>query len=93
MRLDNKEKNAITSAILQSDPEAKIYLFGSRTDDLKKGGDIDILIISNNLSSNDKIPILRRIFELIDEQKIDLIIAKDTSDPFVQLAFNTAIKL
>ncbi len=28
-------------------PNSKIYLFGSRVDDNKKGGDIDILILAN----------------------------------------------
>lgn len=29
----------------------------------------------------------------IEEQKIDLVIAQDTSDPFVRLALKTGIKL
>lgn len=93
MRLETKEKQAITSAIKELDSEAEIYLFGSRTDPEKKGGDIDLLILSKKLTSSDKISILVKIFDQIEEQKIDLIIARDLSDPFVRLAFKQGIKL
>lgn len=93
MRLDAKESAAITSAVNELDADAEIYLFGSRTDPEKRGGDIDILIMSQKLTSSDKISILRRIYEMIEEQKIDLVIAKDTTDPFVRLALKSAIKL
>ncbi len=93
MRLDAKEQSAIKEAIKALDPNADIYLFGSRTDMNKRGGDIDILIMTKILTSKDKISILCKIFEEIEEQKIDLVIAKDTLDPFVRLAFKSAIKL
>ena len=93
MRLDENEIKAIKGSIIEFDPFCEIYLFGSRTDMSKRGGDIDILILSQVLTYNDKIPILCRIFEQIEEQKIDLVIAKDTIDPFVRLALKTGIKL
>lgn len=93
MRLDEKEREAIKTSILGFDPNAEIYLFGSRTDPDKRGGDIDILILSHILTRGDKISILYNMFEKIEEQKIDLVIAQDTSDPFVRLALKTGIKL
>lgn len=93
MRLDEQDREAITSAIKKLDPHAKIYLFGSRTDPQKRGGDIDILILSSQISKSDKPRILRYIFEKIEEQKIDLLIASDTMDPFVKLALKTGIEL
>ncbi len=42
MRLDNTQKKALFKAIEGIDNET--CLFGSRVDDMKKGGDIDILI-------------------------------------------------
>lgn len=93
MRIDENERQAIKSAILEFDPASEIYLFGSRTDMNKRGGDIDILILSQVLTSGDKIPILCKIFEQIEEQKIDLVIARDTTDPFVRLALKTGIRL
>ena len=40
MRLSGKEIEAIKSVILSHDDSAKVHLFGSRTDDTKKGGGI-----------------------------------------------------
>jgi predicted nucleotidyltransferase len=86
VRLSQQEVNAIKNAVFSLDVDAKIYLFGSRADLSKKGGDIDLLVITQKLSPPDKLTILRRLFELIDEQKVDIIIAKDDADPFVKLA-------
>ncbi len=46
MRLAYEEQLAISDAIRQADADAMIYLFGSRTDDTAKGGDIDLLVLS-----------------------------------------------
>jgi len=43
MRITEQEKNVIIDAVSSTDPNAKVWLFGSRVDDSKKGGDIDIL--------------------------------------------------
>jgi len=49
MRLTENEISVIKKCILDFDPQAKIYLFGSRVNDLAKGGDIDILVISGKI--------------------------------------------
>ena len=43
MRLTQKEIEIIKNTINRYIKDSKIYLFGSRLDDNKKGGDIDIL--------------------------------------------------
>ena len=93
MRLTEKEKSAILESVRKLDPDADIYLFGSRTDDQKKGGDIDILVFSDQLTFKDKIRIKAALFEKIEEQKLDLLIAKDSSDPFVKMALNHGVRL
>lgn len=93
MRLNDSEKAAIKETINLFDDRAKIYLFGSRVDDTKKGGDIDLLIMSSKLTFEDKIKIRLKLFDKIGEQKIDLLIAKDTSDPFVRIALNNGMML
>jgi len=93
MRLSSDEKSAIIQAVERLDPGAGIYLFGSRVDDTKKGGDIDILIFSDRLTFEDKLEIKAYLFERIEEQKIDLIISQDESDPFIRMALKQGVRL
>ena len=93
MRLSATEQSAIINAIKIQDGGAAVYLFGSRTDDRAKGGDIDILIISNKIKLTEKIKIRASIFNAIPEQKIDLVVKKDFQDPFVQYIYNSLLKL
>jgi predicted nucleotidyltransferase len=71
------------------------HLFGSRVDDNKKGGDIDLLILSD-----EKMPFgisslfMHQFFEKFGEQKIDIVCYtnKDSSS-FKEVALNNAIRL
>jgi uncharacterized protein len=85
MRLSQKEKQIIVNAVLLFDPDAAIYLFGSRVNDRKRGGDIDLLVLSNKLNYNDKIRIKKYIFSYLEEQKIDIVISSDEYDPFIKM--------
>ncbi len=85
MRLSSKEISAIKNNILRFDKNAKIYLFGSRTNDKAKGGDIDVLVISDKIGFNEKTKIRTEIFKEIEEQKLDLVVKKDLEDVFVQM--------
>jgi len=93
MRLENYEIVAIKESVKKKDKNAKVYLFGSRVDDNKRGGDIDLLIFSEKLSSGDASDIKGSICDEIGEQKIDIIIVKDTSDPFTRIVFKESIEL
>ena len=85
MRLTEKEISSIKNNVLRFDPEAKIYLFSSGTNDKAKGGDIDVLVISNKIDFNKKLKIITGIFKEIDEQKLDLVIKKNFDDVFVKM--------
>ncbi|MDQ3018968.1 MAG: nucleotidyltransferase domain-containing protein [Bacteroidota bacterium] len=74
MRLKEFEVSAIKDAVYALDKTAKIFLFGSRVDDKKRGGDIDIIIISEKLKYGDKLKIYSRIFKTLEEQKIDIVL-------------------
>lgn len=93
MRITDQERDAIKDVIDKFDPDAKIYLFGSRVDDQSRGGDIDLLILSNLITDSDRHHIKIKLFDCLGEQKIDLIIAKDLSKSFVRIAFNQGILL
>jgi len=93
VRLKEKEREIIVKSIKELDKRAQIFLFGSRTDDRKKGGDIDLLVVSKKLNYSDGLKIRRKIFEKMDEQKIHLLICKSPKEPFYKIAYNEGIKL
>ncbi len=94
MRLSSVEVKHIKEQLLALDHNAQIYLFGSRTDDKKRGGDIDVLVISSTLSLEDKIKARVALYDRIGEQRIDITIAKSENESaFVEHAINTGIKL
>ncbi len=93
VRLSIEEITAIRETVRALDNEARVYLFGSRTDNTKRGGDIDLLVMSQKLARGDAGKIRWRLWELLGEQKIDIVIAADTTDPFVRVALNEGVLL
>lgn len=83
MRLNQKDQAIIHKTILNFLPNSnvKIFLFGSRTDLNKKGGDIDLLLICNPADYEmilDQKNILKSEIEYaLDEQRVDLTIATE----------------
>jgi len=82
MRITEHEKNVIVEAVKNTDPTAKVWLFGSRADDTKKGGDIDIGILSSGVDVMGEIEIRQNICDRIGEQKIDIVVSKDGRQAF-----------
>lgn len=93
MRLKEKEKQVIIQAVKAIDPEARVYLFGSRVDDSRKGGDIDLLVFSSRMTYSDKLKVKKSIFAVLGDQKIDLLVSKDTGKPFVRMALEQGVRL
>ena len=91
MRLRPDEIKAIKEIIQSFDSEAKTWLYGSRTDDSKRGGDIDLLIFSKKINFSDKLKIKSQLYQKIGEQKIDILIARDKKKPFVRIALENAV--
>jgi predicted nucleotidyltransferase len=94
MRLTNKEIDTIKSSVLALDASAHVYLFGSRVDDTKRGGDIDLLIESNILTKQDLRKIRWQFFDVFGEQKMDLVL--DTgieNQTFINMIKPTAVQL
>ena len=94
MRISEIEKTTIVNAILEKDKNAQIFLFGSRTDDFKKGGDIDILVQSDEIGLLEIVKIKNTILKRIPQQKIDLLISKSNETThFVDFISNQLISL
>ncbi|MDD5460317.1 MAG: nucleotidyltransferase domain-containing protein [Methylococcales bacterium] len=95
MRLTEFEVNAIKQSALEVfGSKAQIFSFGSRVDDSKKGGDIDLYIKTE--AGNDfthKIKFLVLLEQKIGEQKIDVVFALDKNRSIEQQAMSTGILL
>lgn len=85
MRLTPEQIRAIKEVVCESDPDAEIFLFGSRANDSKRGGDIDLLILSTTIDPDARRRIKLRLLDRLGAQKIDLIVAKDASKPFIRI--------
>lgn len=96
MRLTDFEQKMIKKAFIESFEKGKIYLFGSRVDENKRGGDIDLYLIPSQKFDNErdrKIKFLVKLDLYIGEQKIDVILAKDSSRLIEQEALKYGVKL
>jgi len=95
MRITEHEKNAIIDAVKSADPDAKVWLFGSRADDSKKGGDIDIAIFSEKIKTDvmREIQVRRFICDRIGEQKIDIVTTSSGKEAIFRLAVAEGIQL
>ena len=77
MRLNQTEIDSINQlARKHFGAETRVSLFGSRVDDLKKGGDIDLLVKNNDesrLTVVAKVWFLAELKRIIGDQKIDVV--------------------
>ncbi len=76
MRLKEFEIRQIINTFAATFQHGEIYLFGSRVDDNKKGGDIDLYIIPESCEkiAEKKLNFLVMLKRAIREQKIDVVI-------------------
>lgn len=93
MRLTDRETRVIINAIRRFDPEARIWLFGSRVDDSRRGGDIDIAVLSHRIHRKESHAIRHEICRHIGEQKIDLIVGDNREQPMLALAIEHGVPL
>lgn len=100
MRIKSRDREIIkekTREIFGS--TASVLLFGSRIDDTKKGGDIDLFIEDDNLTDavRKKIILMTELQFQLGERKIDIITASRTDETdiplIVKIARETGIEL
>jgi predicted nucleotidyltransferase len=93
MRISERERQVLVKAVQKFDCSAAVWLFGSRTDNSKKGGDIDIAVLSDKIYAKEKIQLKRAIYNELGEQKIDLVISAEGKEPFFRLAVKNGTRI
>lgn len=91
MRLDSTQQEALKLAFQNLNNEDEVYLFGSRVDDDKKGGDIDLLIYSKQDSFELSRKISQDFFKHCEE-KIDVLVIHPNKQSKEQKLFTTSLK-
>ena len=98
MRLSQDEHAAITEAVHSVFGEnAEVRLFGSRTQDSRRGGDIDLYIEvePDRYSYERELDLHTELWKRIGEQKVDILVHKrgQPRTPIERIAVNTGVPL
>ena len=95
MRLTANEISAIREEIGRLDPRAEVYLYGSRVHDAARGGDIDLLVVSDTLGFRDVLRLRIRILDRIGWQQLDLVVRRrdQLDEPLAAMAQDTGVRL
>ncbi len=86
MRLTQQQQRVINDAAAQTfGPDAKVILFGSRLDDRKRGGDIDLLVTCPRPVANAGMAAARMAAKIqiqLGERKVDILYTWPGFAPF-----------
>ena len=94
MRLSTQEVQLLKRVLFELSSDAKLYLFGSRVDDTKKGGDIDLLIVAKDFTKKHLRRLRIEFFKYFGEQKLDIVVDDGTfKNSFTKLIYQKAVKL
>lgn len=101
MRLTPTQATTIRDAVHRHfGADADVRLFGSRTDDSKRGGDIDLYIEADIPASDSvfrkEMALLAELYIKLGEQKIDLVVKRrgQTAElPIHRVARETGVRL
>ena len=94
MRLTYEEIKVLKDKVSELSTHAQLYLFGSRVDDNKRGGDIDLLVVSKTLTQKDVRLLRLEFYKHFGEQKLDIVLDDGTFvNPFHQHILQKAVLL
>jgi len=95
MRLGSEVKSVIQDVFVQVFKKGDLYLFGSRVDDARKGGDIDLYIDTENHErmGEKRIEFLSLIKRKIGDQRIDLVVARKNKRTIDKVATSQGVLL
>ena len=101
MRLTWKQQSAIRATAVECFGDAaNVWLFGSRVDDNKRGGDIDLLIETRQTDIaaivRAELAFLTKLKMKLGEQKIDVLVdypTRNFTPPIFRVARQTGVRL
>ncbi|HET9113451.1 MAG TPA: nucleotidyltransferase domain-containing protein [Burkholderiales bacterium] len=99
MRLTETQRSLIKSAVARIiGPDSKVWLFGSRVDDSKRGGDIDLLVETEQLIPSRASALCRLEGALVmslGDRKIDVLLkdGRGSDAPIFQVAKDKGVLL
>ncbi|MEZ5073121.1 MAG: nucleotidyltransferase domain-containing protein [Bacteroidales bacterium] len=99
MRLTSHQQKIITRFVHRHYGEnAQVFLFGSRTNDRKRGGDIDLLLEGIRDEDNTamrKASLIADLKRELGDQRIDLVVktAENQRAPFIRMVDDEKIRL
>ena len=101
MRLSEQQCSIIRTAVAENfGLDANVWLFGSRVDDSKRGGDIDLYIEAATDDADEivaaKLRFLVTLYKKLGDQKIDVVVRRQSFKenlPIYEIAKKTGVKL
>ena len=93
MRLTPGDVQAIREEVARFDPTAEVVLFGSRTDDRARGGDIDLWVRSTRIGYEDRLRLKVRLEERLGDRHVDLTANRGEYHPLAGVVTETGIPL
>lgn len=101
MRLTAQQQATVRTTVAETfGSDAQVRLFGSRADDSKRGGDIDLLISTQERDIEAllqaEIALLTKLREQLGDQKIDVLLdypSRKVRPPILGIAMQTGILL
>jgi len=96
MRLSAAMKNTVLHAVRESFGDVSVFLFGSRVDDSKRGGDIDIAIKSDLVKDEfmkKKLKFQTLLFRVDFEIPVDVVQLTGTTSDLLEREVSHGIEL
>lgn len=98
MRLNPHERTAIVEAVRAAfGPNAAVRLFGSRTQDSRRGGDIDLFVEVDpaDYSYSDELELQLELLKRLGDQRVDVLVHQrgQPLSPIDRVAKETGIPL
>ena len=99
VRLTERQVRDIKDAVRKVlGDEARVFVFGSRADLSRRGGDIDILVkVSRSFSPEERFDAKKRMFvelcKRLGERNIDLLVTDEPESPVEKIAMEEGVEI